>query len=419
MESLSPNARLMREIEALSEEQIRLAHEELEKANLKNNAAQSIVEDEFMTEGGFELVTRKRKINVRSADKIVPTPEKKGRRYESAHPIKNLQNEKKENLPPLIIDNINKKFQSEEDIRKELQRCNPHIKISKIKKLPKGGILIFPETSADYNRCLKDWPEDSFESKIKVHVPASQDTRPSLCINKYSLESNIEKVKENLDKKDIKIDELRRLTNYKGRESTLIIFKVENEKVQNFLETNGVQIEGISYTVRKYLKKDTQVIRCINCQRLGHSNNNCKFEKRCVRCGGKSCEKECKRGVLKCSNCNEPHSSAYKGCRAYHQAIKENEHNHKLKTYAEITKSKDIKIEKEINAIKSNIQNKQDITPTDLIIITTEAIVRTKDMTNAFDILKKITSIITNHFHTNVDVNTIASKLINHHDSQL
>ena len=185
----------------LSEEQIRLAHEELEKANLKNNAAQSIAEDDFMTDGGFELVTRKRKINARSADKIVPTPENKGKRY-------NLQNEKKENLPPLIIDNVNKKFQSEENIRKELQRCNPHIKILKIKKLPKGGILIFPETSADYNRCLKDWPEDSFESKIKVHVPASQDTRPSLCINKYSLESNIEKVKENLDKKDIKIDEL-------------------------------------------------------------------------------------------------------------------------------------------------------------------------------------------------------------------
>ena len=59
------------------------------------------------------------------------------------------------------------------------------------------------------------------------------------------LESDIEKVKENLDKKNIKIDELRRLTNYKGREFTLIIFKVENEKVQNFLETNGIQIEGI------------------------------------------------------------------------------------------------------------------------------------------------------------------------------
>ena len=52
-----------------------------------------------MTDGGFDLVTRKRKINARSADKIVPTPEKKGRRSESAHPIKNLQNEKKENLP--------------------------------------------------------------------------------------------------------------------------------------------------------------------------------------------------------------------------------------------------------------------------------------------------------------------------------
>ena len=95
MESLSPNARLISEIEALSEEQIRLAHEELEMANQKNNPAESIAEDDFMTNGGFELVTRKRKLGVRSADKIVPTPEKKGRRSESAHQIKNLQNEKK------------------------------------------------------------------------------------------------------------------------------------------------------------------------------------------------------------------------------------------------------------------------------------------------------------------------------------
>ena len=301
--------------------------------------------------------------------------EKKGKKGDSSHPIKNLQKEKKENLPPLIIDNINKKFNTEESIRKELDRCIPNIKINKIKRLPKGGVLIFPESSVDYNKCLKDWPEDSFDSNISVHVPASQDMRPTLCLIKFDLDLDIKIIKEKLEEKSINCEELKRLINHKGRETTLIIFKVENEQSQYHLEKNGLQIEGVSYTVRKYIKKNIQVQRCIKCQRLGHNNKNCKFNRRCVRCSGTSCGQECTKEILKCSNCGEQHSSAYKGCRVYHQALKENEQKHQIKTYAEIAKSTDQTIEKELSDIKTKIKSQYIITPTDLIIVITEAIV--------------------------------------------
>ena len=103
-------------------------------------------------------------------------------------------------------------------------------------------------------------------------------------------------------------------------------------------------------------RSNPPVLRCIKCQRLGHSNKNCKFNKRCVCCSGNSCDKEYIKEILKCSNCSEEYSSAYKGCRAYHQAIKENEQKYQIKTYAEIAKSTDKKIDKELNDIKTKMK---------------------------------------------------------------
>ena len=65
------------------------------------------------------------------------------------------------------------------------------------------------------------------------------------------------------------------------------------------------------------------VIRCYNCQRLGHVANNCRSSTRCVRCGGSHSFDQCQqKEKVKCCRCGENHSSAYGGCVTIRQERK-------------------------------------------------------------------------------------------------
>ena len=57
------------------------------------------------------------------------------------------------------------------------------------------------------------------------------------------------------------------------------------------------------------------IMRCFKCQRIGHSQAQCKGKTRCVRCGGDHSFDNCQnRETPKCVRCNGQHSAAYGGC---------------------------------------------------------------------------------------------------------
>jgi len=62
--------------------------------------------------------------------------------------------------------------------------------------------------------------------------------------------------------------------------------------------------------------------RCFKCQRYGHVSVSCNATRRCAKCGEDHGYDECQQGQeqLKCCNCGENHSAAYKGCKEYHKA---------------------------------------------------------------------------------------------------
>ena len=73
-----------------------------------------------------------------------------------------------------------------------------------------------------------------------------------------------------------------------------------------------IQIGYEMFLVKPYIPP---VIRCFNCQRLGHVANNCRSFTRCVRCGGSHNYDQCQqKDNVKCCRCGERHSSAYGGC---------------------------------------------------------------------------------------------------------
>lgn len=58
-------------------------------------------------------------------------------------------------------------------------------------------------------------------------------------------------------------------------------------------------------------------MRCINCQRLGHTKKRCRGETTCPECSLPPHESKCTR--ILCSNCSGRHSSADKNCPRYKQ----------------------------------------------------------------------------------------------------
>ena len=50
----------------------------------------------------------------------------------------------------------------------------PKYQYNKIRTLPKGGILVFPDSVKDLNGFLTDWTKDSFGGTINVLLPESK-----------------------------------------------------------------------------------------------------------------------------------------------------------------------------------------------------------------------------------------------------
>ena len=75
------------------------------------------------------------------------------------------------------------------------------------------------------------------------------------------------------------------------------------------------------FTVKPYIPS---VVRCFNCQRLGHVASNCRSSTRCVRCGGPHAYDQChQKDSVKWCRCGGSHSSAYECIRvSYADAAK-------------------------------------------------------------------------------------------------
>lgn len=114
-----------------------------------------------------------------------------------------------------------------------------------------------------------------------------------------------------------KMSHVKRLCRGKDKElttSVLITFGTPNlpDSVKMFYQL---------FRVRMFVPP---VIRCYNCQRFGHVAGQCKNTSPvCARCGENHKVENCESAEdkRKCSNCGGEHSSAYKGCNKYKEAV--------------------------------------------------------------------------------------------------
>lgn len=91
----------------------------------------------------------------------------------------------------------------------------------------------------------------------------------------------------------------------------------------------------------RYLLHDykPKPMRCFNCQRYGHTANNCNNKQTCPACGDNHQFEHCTAGSKKCVNCGGQHNAGYRGCEKYGEveAILKTSTTHKI-SYSDAAK---------------------------------------------------------------------------------
>ena len=220
---------------------------------------------------------------------------------------------------PIIIDNI-KTTLNKTQIDRTLKDTFKDIKFS-IQHLKKGGVVLTPELSPriQEHTCSmlkkEKYQKEIFGNSLYIHLAGKKDVRPWLCINKIPPQISLQEIEAELKKLNIETEGLHRKQNG-SLISTIILFKVNNERIEKQITHTKITIGNTTTNIRKYINANT--LRCTNCQQLGHLNRGCKNIRRCVRCAATTCPPgACLNGTLRrCVNCKEAHSSAYKNCKA-------------------------------------------------------------------------------------------------------
>ena len=125
----------------------------------------------------------------------------------------------------------------------------------------------------------------------------------------------------------------------------------------------------------RYLLHDykPKPMRCYNCQRYGHTANNCNNKQTCPACGDNHKFEHCTAGSKKCVNCGGEHNAGYRGCAKYGEVeeILKTSTTHKI-SYSDAAKlNKQKQIDKtnkqQETAVKkietSKSHNQQDVAP--------------------------------------------------------
>ena len=250
------------------------------------------------------------------------------------------------NQIPVILSGIDAKYQTWRQVMGELRQHHPSLKISKVKALAKGNLLVVGDSpQAAVILQTESKMKAALGKNVRVSLPKAYQTTPTkkkcLAVKGVPTDITANEFKEFLDLNKITYAKAERLKSKKdGR--VLPIFQLEISdpaKAEALLSQNLVcNVTGIVYKVEEF-RQPVSVRQCFNCQCFGHSAQNCKSKQKCVICGENHSHKGCPKKEAKqpkCANCSGPHVASYKGCPEYKkQAFRQHVVNNQ-KSYAAV-----------------------------------------------------------------------------------
>jgi len=224
----------------------------------------------------------------------------------------------------LIVDHIRNpsEFSSSKRILKEINLYCPEVKVEFAYSLTKGGVAIHTVNSSDRDSLLEKLPTEAFCGGTK-HLPRGKN-KNVVFVKGVSTSVDTQQFIQHLEDQGIRLSEARRLIKRRTGKPTQVIKVWCLEEAYSRLLSTNISINGSTCLVEK--QRTVHVVRCYNCQRLGHIARNCTNEKRCEICSLSHVDDSACSGALLCANCGGDHPSSSSSCPTY------------LSRYASITK---------------------------------------------------------------------------------
>ena len=247
---------------------------------------------------------------------------------------------------PVILSGIDEKFQTWRQVMGELRQHHPSLRISKVKALKKGDLLVVGDSPQDA-LILQSEPKmkAALGKNVRVSLPKAyqiaKQTNKCLVVKGVPTDIIDDNFKEFLDLNKISYAKAERYKSKKnGRVLPMFQLKISDPAEAEALLSQNLMcnVTGIVYKVEEF-RQPVSVRQCFNCQCFGHSAQNCKSKQKCVICGENHSHKGCPKKEAKqpkCANCAGPHVASYKGCPEYKkQAFRQHVVNHQ-KSYAAV-----------------------------------------------------------------------------------
>ena len=312
--------------------------------NTPNNGADAPSPSPSATHPG----SAKRKRENTNTAKKQSTANKKQKKGESSEKSMN------DNIFTIGINNIPETIRDSRHLEEIIKGQIKDIQINEI-LFNRKGTLIKVNGTKSFNSIRKlDWSRTELkEAKTSI----DRDTRPWLCVNRMPVDVETSVITTALTVSGYECDSIQRAKKRDETPITLIKFRINTEKNYYKILRDGFKLGEKKVIPVEYIDRDKMLIRCYNCNKIGHYQSSCKSKKTCPRCSREKCNGDCVREEWQCINCGGPHSAAYNGCPKIQERINTATTNAKIKTYANVVTARlaDSKqsLEKEINTVAS------------------------------------------------------------------
>ena len=172
----------------------------------------------------------------------------------------------------------------------ELRQHHPSLKVSQVKELPKGGLLIIGDSMQDMLILRNETKMKAALGKnVRISLPKAYQINKSQnkCLAVKGVPTDISEADflDFLNLNKISYAKAERLKSKKdGR--VLPIFKLEISdpaEAEALISQNLMcNVTGIVYQVEEF-RRPISVTQCFNCQSFGHSAKNCRSKQKCLR----------------------------------------------------------------------------------------------------------------------------------------
>ena len=253
-------------------------------------------------EGEFTEVHRKHKKRKTASSPTLP-PSTLQRTRSSEPPPETPtrpKTSKLKNQIPVILSNIDERFQTWRQVMGELRQHHPSLKISKVKALQKGDLLVVGDSPRDAV-ILQSEPKmkAALGQNVRVSLPKAYQTtkQKNKCLVVKGVPTDLtdEEFKEFLDLNKISYAKAECYKSKRdGRILPMFQLEISDPAEAEALLSQDLMcnVTGIVYKVEEF-RQPVSVRQCFNCQCFGHSAQNCKSKQKCVICGENHSHKGC------------------------------------------------------------------------------------------------------------------------------